>query len=439
MTWLQRYRLSSYVRRSFWILPVLGMPLALLAVRLLHRIESAMGWQLQYDPSSAMTLLGTMASSMFALIVFVCSALLIIVQLASVQLTPRVIGLMLQSRVTILSLTLFVFIFTFTLGALVRIKGGVFPLTGYVAVYGSLVSLGVFLHLIDSVWRALRPSGVLAMTTRIGREVIEKVYPRRLSESHGAASKPAKVMDGEPRSTVPNLREGVVLAFDVEGLVSMAQRADCVIEMVPQVGDFVAADQPLFRIFGDEALPSAAMLYQSVAVGPERTLEQDPGFAFRIMVDIASKGLSPAINDPTTAVLAIDQIQYLLRYIGSRHLDEGQARDAQGSVRLLYRTPDWEDFVHLAVTEVRQFGGTSIQVARRLRAMLQDLIQTLPEERAAVLRLELNLLDRSAKRFFVEAEDQAMADVSDFQGVGGKQDRNDRRMEVRPAPRCDHP
>ena len=177
----------------------------------------------------------------------------------------------------------------------------------------------------------------------------------------------------------------------------------------------------------------AATLYQSVGVGPERTLEQDPAFAFRIMVDIASKGLSPAINDPTTAVLAIDQIQYLLHHLGSRHPEEGQVRDAQGSVRLLYRLPDGDDFISLAVTEVRQFGGTSIQVARRLRALLQDLIRTLPEGRAAVLRLELNLLDRSAQRFFVEAEDQAMADVSDFRGVGGKQAMNDKRLVVRPA------
>jgi uncharacterized membrane protein len=264
------------------------------------------------------------------------------------------------------------------------------------------------------------------LTAKLGREVIKNVYPQRLSEWEGTKPQPAKALPGEARCAIPNLREGVVLAFDPEGLVSLAQRADCVIEMVPQVGDFVAADQPLFRIFGDGAPPAAAF-YQSVAVGPERTLQQDPAFAFRIMVDIASKGLSPAINDPTTAVLAIDQIQYLLRHIGSRHLDQGQVRDAQGTVRLLYRTPNWEDFIYLAVTEVRQFGGTSIQVARRLRAMLQDLIQTLPEERAAVLRLELSLLERSARRFFVEEEDRAMADVSDLQGVGGK-------AGIRPTP-----
>jgi len=149
-------------------------------------------------------------------------------------------------------------------------------------------------------------------------------------------------------------------------------------------------------------------------------MEQDPAFAFRIMVDIASKALSPAINDPTTAVLAIDQVHHLLRSVGGRHLDEGLAHDTSGSLRLVYRTPDWEDFVCLAVTEIRHFGGTSIQVARRLRAMLENLAEVLPPERTILLRAELTLLHRSALRFFPELEDQALADISDLQGVGGK-------------------
>ena len=103
-------------------------------------------------------------------------------------------------------------------------------------------------------------------------------------------------------------------------------------------------------------------------------------------------------------------------------------------MRLVYRTPDWENFVHLAVTEVRQFGGKSIQIARRLRGMLENLIQTLPEERTAVLRQELDLLERSTKRFFPEAEDRAMAKVSDSQGVGGKQATAEGSMAGGPAP-----
>ncbi len=189
--------------------------------------------------------------------------------------------------------------------------------------------------------------------------------------------------EGEPLRTVPCVRSGVVLAFDVQGLVSMAQRADCVIEMAPQVGDFVAAGDPLFRVYRGGTSLAADDLRQSVAVGQERTMEQDPLLAFRIIVDVASKGLSPAINDPTTAVLAIDQIHHLLRNVGKRHLDDERVRDTSGRVRLVFRTPEWEDFVQLAVTEIRHFGGESIQVARRLRAMLENLIETLPPKRAA--------------------------------------------------------
>jgi uncharacterized membrane protein len=141
--------------------------------------------------------------------------------------------------------------------------------------------------------------------------------------------------------------------------------------LVPEVGDFVAAGDPLFRIFdGGQDIP-AERLHKTVALGQERTLEQDPMYAFRIIVDIASKALSPAINDPTTAVLAIDQIHHLLRAVGSRNLAEGHVPDRTGQVRLVYRTPDWEDFVHLAVTEIRQYGRESIQIMRRLRAMLE--------------------------------------------------------------------
>jgi uncharacterized membrane protein len=250
--------------------------------------------------------------------------------------------------------------------------------------------------------------------------VIEDVYPRRFVASREGMLEQPNVSRGESCRTIANSRYGAVLAFDIQGLRGLAERADCVIEMVPQVGDFVAVGDPLFRIFGENGQLSDEVLRQSIAVGQERTPEQDPTFAFRILVDIASKALSPAINDPTTAVLAIDQIHHLLRNVGGRCLDDERVRDAAGRVRLVYRTPDWRDFVQLAVTEIRHFGGESIQIARRLRAMLENLIQSLPAERASRLRQELNLLHRSAERFFVEPEDRALADVSDLQGVGGK-------------------
>src|SRR5262249_40612485 len=155
--------------------------------------------------------------------------------------------------------------------------------------------------------KSLRPSGALRMIAWAGCRVIESVYPQHFAKlPEGSPPATGYVPDGKPTATITSPTEGVVLAFDQEGLVSLARGADCVIEMVPQVGDQVAAGDPLFRVFqGGAALP-ATDLCESIAVGQERTLEQDPTLAFRIMVDVALKALSPAINDPTTAVLALD-------------------------------------------------------------------------------------------------------------------------------------
>jgi uncharacterized membrane protein len=424
MTWLRRYRLRHYVSNSIWIFPLLGMLAALIAIRMCHGIEMALDWKTDFQPDTVRSAIGTMAASMFTFIVFVSSALLVSVQLASAQLSPRIIGLVFKDPITKACLTVFVFTFTFLLALLIRIDSTVHGLTAYLAAYGSLACMGVFLYLLDHVGKVLRPSGALWNVARLGREVIEKVYPRRLTDSSKSSVQIAGVLQGAPSRTITSSHDGVILAIDIQGLVSLAKEGDCVLEMVPQVGDFVAAGDPLFKIFeGGEKL-AAERLQQSVAVGQERTLEQDPAFAFRIIVDIAAKGLSPAINDPTTAVLAIDQIHHLLRTVGSRRLDDERVRDASGRLRLAYRTPDWEDFVRLAVTEIRQFGGTSIQVARRLRAMLENLIQTLPEERCPRLRQELSLLHRSAERFFLEPEDRALADISDTQGMSGRFDGN---------------
>ena len=127
-----------------------------------------------------------------------------------------------------------------------------------------------------------------------------------------------------------------MLAIDLQTLVTLARQHDGVIEFMPQVGDFVATDEPLFVLYGGAAAITDEALRATVAFGPERTLEQDPMFAFRILVDIGLKALSPAINDPTTAVLAIDQVQRLLRVLGRRHLRPDVMLDTAGRPRVIY-------------------------------------------------------------------------------------------------------
>jgi uncharacterized membrane protein len=414
MNWLQRYRVRHYLRNSIWIWPVVTMAVAIIASRFLHELEAVLGWEAGRDQETARSVLSALAGAMFTFIVFVCSSLLLVVQLASAQLTPRVIGTMFRDGVVKFTLAVFIFSFTFTLATMTRM-GAVTP---YVAAYGCAVSIGVFLYLIDHVGKMLRPSGVFSLIASEAHQVIENVYPRRMSDPPTGNADTLDIIGNGPATTVRSLIGGVVLAFDREGLVALATRHDCVIEMAPQVGNFVAPGDPLFHVYGAGA-ELASVLRNSIALGNERTVEQDPTFAFRVIVDIASKGLSPAINDPTTAVLALDRIHHLLRHVGGRRLDNEKVRDAVGKVRLIYRTPDWPDFVRLAVTEIRQFGGSSIQIARRLRAMLEDLIRALPVERAEPLQMELKLLKKSAERYFHDPEDRALAEESDAQGVGG--------------------
>ena len=197
-----------------------------------------------------------------------------------------------------------------------------------------------------------------------------------------------------------------------------ARRSNIVVELVHRVGDFVGSGEPLFRLYGDSRSVEHRRLAGSVAFGPERTIEQDFTFAIRVIVDIAIKALSKAINDPTTAVLAIDQLHRLLRITGNRKLHDKEILDESGRLRLIFRTPDWDDFVQLAIREIRLYGAENFQVARRLRAMIENLAQTLPEERRPALLVELSLLDRALKGLYSFPEDLALASVADAQGLG---------------------
>ena len=181
----------------------------------------------------------------------------------------------------------------------------------------------------------------------------------------------------------------------------------------------MAVDEPLFRLHGGASAIDDRPLREAVVLGTERTIEQDPTFAFRILVDIAIKALSSAINDPTTAVMAIDQLHRLLRLVGLRDLRGEEFRDEAGELRLVFRTPNWEDYVHLACTEIRHCGAGSIQIMRRMRSMLENLMQTLPQHRHAELRQQIELLDRTIEGQYVFPEDRALARIPDPQGLGG--------------------
>lgn len=422
MTWERRYRLWQWAGTSLVLWAALSLAAALACAPAVLWLDRATGWALfRYTPDGARAVLGTLVGSMLTFIVFVLSATLIVVQLASGQLTPRVIALVLAKPGVKVALGTLTFTYTYTLAALGRVEDRVPDLHVGVAVFLNLLCIVVFFLFVQRLSVGLRPASLTLLVADRGREAIEEVYPAAYDPAHPEGSA-AGGLPPTPTAVVEVAAgAGVVMAFSAAHLARVARDAGAVVELVPQVGDSVARGDPLFRVFGGSRPVSECALRGCVAVGTERTLRQDPRFAFRILVDIANKALSPAINDPTTAVLVLDQIDHLLLCLGKRRLDEGVGRDADGKVRVVYGTPDWPDYVTLAATEIRQYGEGSLQVMRRLRAMLEHLMAALPESRRPPLQQELALLNNAVLRKFPDEEDRRRAGVADHQGVGGSE------------------
>jgi len=213
--------------------------------------------------------------------------------------------------------------------------------------------------------------------------------------------------------------------IDVPRLVALAEREGAVIAMAWAVGDTVVEGMPLLRVHGEGRPIAEVRLRRLVRLGAERTFEQDPKYAIRILVDIAIKALSPAINDPTTAVQALDQVEDLLLRLGRVDLSAGLVRDARGSLRLVFPVPKWEDFLVLAFDEIRYCGASSIQVMRRLRALLQDLKEHVPPERRPALQRYLERVDNGIRRTFEDVDDRKDALEEDRQGLGLSRERRE--------------
>jgi uncharacterized membrane protein len=184
------------------------------------------------------------------------------------------------------------------------------------------------------------------------------------------------------------------------------------------VGDPILEMSPLVRVYAAPQPLDEQRLKSAFEIGDERTFEQDPKYAIRLVVDIAIKALSPAINDPTTAVQALDQIEDLLIQLGHRQLDIGKYRDDQGALHLVVPFPTWDDFLRLALDEIRYCGASSVQVMRRMNALISNLLEVLHATRHAALRHWQERLQGTIERSFKDADEKQEASVADRQGLG---------------------
>ncbi len=421
-------RTNCVFRIRPWLIPSLYASVAILLGFGVPRIESHLvrGLGSPVSLSSATTIYSSVASGMIALTGIVFSLTFVMVQFSATAYSPRLALWMARDRLLSHALGMFIATFVYAIAALAWLDRDQTPKVPFVSswlVVGFLLaSMGMFIALIERLG-LLQVQRMLAFTGDQGRKVVQKTYPALdarplpVPSEVFSAMLPTQVLtyEGKPRA---------VQSFDTERLVSLAARYGGVIEAVASVGDTVAKLTPVLRVFGTAKEMPEKLLMDAIELGDQRTFNQDPKYAIRLLVDIAIRALSPAVNDPTTATQALDQIGDLLVRLGLRRLEIGAFHDNNGILRLVIPFPSWEDFLRLAFDEIRYYGASSLQVMRRMRALVSDLISVLPEERHPGLVYWQQRLQDTVTRSFADANDKLEASTEDRQGLGTSRGRS---------------
>ena len=370
---------------------------------------------------SAGAALSALGSGMLAFTGFVTSIVLLIIQFGTSEFSPRFLRWFRTDPVLRYALSSFIATFLFALVSTAQIGRGsasfVPTRTLFAALLLTLLSIAMFLLLINHTSDSLRVAHIMQSLDGDARAVFDSVYPSNAPQAAAVEETARSLLGRSAVQTVYNSPVGSVLvSLDRPRLVRLAESHDAVIELVHAVGDHVPGAGALLDVYGSQAIPGK-QLRKALATGDERTFRDDPAFTIRMMVDVAIKALSPAVNDPTTAVQALDRIEDVLRYAAAKQLSVGVVTDGAGVIRLVYPTPTWEDLVELALHEIRAFGAGQYQVARRVRALLDALMTDLPQHRRPALETENALLADAVEHSYSQAQ-RADALVPDRQGLG---------------------
>jgi uncharacterized membrane protein len=412
-----------------WLIPIIYAAGSVGCSLVLPRLENAFlpSNEFGVSVSSAQAFLSAAASGMMALTGIVFAIAFVMVQFSAIAYSPRLALWFARDRVLFHSLGIFVATFIYALATLAwvdRNGSGTVPMLSVLMVAALLiVSMLLFSWLIQRL-HDLQIVNVLQQIGDKGRRAIQEMFlrldERPQLEWNGGSSTLDEAGLGPVTQTVKySGKPRAIAKFDIGALVRQARQAQATIVMTCAVGDTLVDDSLMLRVHGAKNPLSEKELMRAIDLARERTFEQDPKYPIRLLVDIAIKALSPAINDPTTAVQAMDQIEDLLRRLGRRDLDAGHARDSEGVLRLSFPMPTWEDYLSLAFDEIRQFGATSVQVMRRLRSALAGLREstTIPARSEAAQRY-IKHLDLAIDHSTLDAEDQTMARHEDRQGLG---------------------
>jgi uncharacterized membrane protein len=425
-------RVRLWWERAAWVLPLCGILAGGLLVQLVEFVDEVTyiveGRANTVSPEAATAVLAAIGGGMITFSGFVFSFAILIVQFGSSAYSPRMVSYFLRRRVTQWILALFLATITYSFVGLISIgsegRAQFAPtLTVSVALLLLVLSLVGFVVLMATTGSQIRVDAVVASLGRHSRRQLSRRLPRQERAVAREIEVPAVAAESEVAAVLDHLvpvdyygPSGQIVAIDVRGLSRLARDQGIVLEVNLRVGDAITGGTPIAHATGTTTRLERAVS-RALVIDDERSIVHDPLYALRLLVDIAIRALSPAINDPTTAVRALDEIEGVLREAATRRLGTLRVDVAPGT--LVLSTATWEEVVDLALLEIADSGRSQIQISRRLVALLDDLIPDVPEaRRAALLRCRANL-EAAAMEGAFTGRSREVALHGDRQGLGG--------------------
>ena len=373
--------------------------------------------------SAVQAIFGALAGGMITFTGIVFSAVFVAAQIQTSSYSPRLAARLRRDPVVIAGLALPTATATYSLFALAAIGRQTDTVRARLrarrhralrARRSRCVTLGAFVALVQRAFESTQIGGILRDADAPRLRGDRRRPPARRADRRRARRRRRRA-DDAVELTHPG-PPAVIAAIDRAALLRLADQTGGFVEVAPDGGRVPRRRARSCCASAAAASdPDPALARRVFVLARQRTIDQDPAFALRMLVDIAIRALSPAVNDPTTAVQALDRIEALLVELAPRHPGPSVLVDAGGAPRAIVPAPRWADYVGLGLMEIRRYGDASPQIVRRLHALYDRLCEVVDEGERARVELERRLLRRSRAR-----------------GVPGRRGARDRRA-VRPA------
>ena len=328
------------------------------------------------DPQVAQVILACIAGSIMTVVSIVFAILLMTLTLASMQFSPRIIVNFSRDRVTQWTLGIFLGTFTYCMAALPAARSTPYPLAPVATVLGAMAlaiaCVALLLFFIHHISHAISVNFIVDRIAAETEAVIDDIMPRprRLPRSG-----PAEADAPEGEAVVPCPLSGYIRFIDTRRLADLAKSYRVKVQVLRRVGHFVPEGLPLLRVSRPDKLSPerAAELARAFDLGPARTLQQDIEFGVLQIVDIALKAISPAVNDPTTAINCVDQLSRILIRFTARDLPKPVLYSPPGVVRVVIPWIGFAKLLRSAFEQIGFYARADIAVSLRLLRALGDI------------------------------------------------------------------